>query len=93
MINTITGLLFFYNTKQYPLKSDPSSVLRPTTLRYFFAMSIPPPATTKSGDRDLSPIKRIIFMAGGYKADRGLISRDITNTLNLMILTKYAMLN
>ena len=42
-------------------------------------MSIPPPATTESGDRDHIPIENTFVWGGGvYKAARGLIARDIT---------------
>ena len=46
-------------------------------------MSIPPPATTESGDRDCSPIKHFFCMGGrrGYNAASGLISREITHFL------------
>ena len=67
------------------LEIRPLAVLYPTS--YFFrhtntierganavGLSIPPPATSESGDRDRSPIKHIFRMEGGYTDARGLIS-------------------
>ena len=73
---------FAITNGQYLSKSDPwqrYTPLGPPPV----GMSIPPPATTESLDRELSstsqPYKALfLYGGGGYNAARGLISREIT---------------
>ena len=74
------------------MKSDPWQ--RPPPLYIFMTdtierganavgMSISPPVTTESEDRDCSPIKQFSCNGGrGYNAARGLISWEITGQSN-----------
>ena len=75
------------------LEIRPLAALYPPTPYMFFkadiierganavGMSIPPPATTESRDRERSPIKHFYIREGGYNAARGIISREITKNI------------
>ena len=87
------GMLIPRKVRQYPLNLYPKKCYTPNICFWTdtikrgadaVGMIIPPPANTESGDQEISWRSQLfkvhIFMGGGgYKAARGLISRDVTS--------------